>query len=346
MEAIPQSTAVRAVDREKTMKLAGVKLAAAIAGAIASILVASAAIAQDYPTRPITWVVPFPPGGITDNMARTVAKVLSDNIGQPVIIENKPGAGGIVGTEYVVNAKPDGYTFLYASNGALVTYQFLYKKLSYDPQTSLTPVHGLADSPMLMMVRADAPYKTLAEFIDYAKKNPDKLNYFSVGQGSTQHLATELLLKEAGIKMAHIPYKGSAPGLTDLLGGVIEVMFDYAVIMKPQIEAGKLRALAVTSDKRLANMPDVPTFGEQGYPGVVFTAWATIVFPAGVPQPIVDKLAGAFGKTLEDPGVIKYLQDQGAGIMQGVAKQKLTDFLAREKVKMKDIVERAGIQPE
>lgn len=321
-------------------------LKAAIAGTIVSILAASGAIAQDYPTRPITWVVPFPPGGVTDNGARTVAKVLSEKLGQPVVVENKPGAGGIVGTEYVVNSKPDGYTFLYASNGALVTYQFLYKKLSYDPQKSLTPVHGMADSPMLMMVRADAPYKTLAEFIAYAKQNPDKMNYFSVGQGSTQHLATELLLRESGIKMAHIPYKGTAPGLTDLLGGVIDVMFDYAIVMKPQIDAGKLRPLAVTSAKRLANMPDVPTFGEQGYPGVVFTAWATIVFPAGVPQPIVDKLADAFGKSLEDPGVVKYFQDQGAGIMQGVAKEKLVDFLAKEKVKMKDIVDRAGIQPE
>jgi tripartite-type tricarboxylate transporter receptor subunit TctC len=318
----------------------------AIAAAIACLVIAGSAVAQDYPSRPITWVVPFPPGGVTDNGARTVAKVLSEKLGQPVIIENKPGAGGIVGTEYVVNSKPDGYTFLYASNGALVTYQFLYKKLSYDPQTSLTPVHGMADSPMLMMVRADAPYKTLAEFIDYAKKNPDKMNYFSVGNGSTQHLATELLLKEAGIKMAHIPYKGTAPGLTDLLSGVIDVMFDYAVVMKPQIDAGKLRPLAVTGAKRLANMPDVPTFAEQGYPGVVFTAWATIVFPAGTPQPMVDKLADAFGKSLEDPGVVKYFQDQGAGIMQGVRGEKLADFLAREKVKMKSIVERAGIQPE
>ena len=200
---------------------------------------------------------------------------------------------------------------------------------------------------MLMMVRADAPYRTLPEFIDYARKNPDKMNYFSVGNGSTQHLATELLLKEAGIKLAHIPYKGSAPGLTDLLGGVIDVMFDYAIIMKPQIDAGKLRALAVTSAKRLANIPGyVPTFGEQGYPGVVFTAWATIVFPAGVPQPIVTKLADAFGKSLEDPGVIKYFQDQGVGIMQGVRGEKLADFLAGEKVKMKQIVERSGIQPE
>jgi len=322
------------------------KLVTAVAVAIASLFVAAAAEAQDYPSRPITWVVPFPPGGVTDNGARTVAKVLSEKLGQPVIIENKPGAGGIVGTEYVVNSKPDGYTFLYASNGALVTYQFLYKKLSYDPQTSLIPVHGMADSPMLMMVRSDAPYKTLAEFVDYAKKNPDKMNYFSVGNGSTQHLATELLLKEAGIKMAHIPYKGTSPGLTDLLGGVIDVMFDYAVVMKPQIDAGKLRPLAVTGAKRLANMPDVPTFAEQGYPGVVFTAWATIVFPAGVPQPIVDKLATAFGQSLEDPGVVKYFQDQGAGIMQGVRGEKLADFLATEKVKMKKIVEQAGIQPE
>jgi tripartite-type tricarboxylate transporter receptor subunit TctC len=321
------------------------KLATAIAGALATMVIATAAIAQDYPNRVVTWVVPFPPGGVTDNGARTVAKVLGEKLGQQVIIDNKPGAGGIVGTESVANAKKDGYTFLYASNG-IVTYPFLYKKLSYDPQKDFIPVHGFATSPMLVMVRADSPFQTINDLVEFAKKNPEKLNYASVGTGSTQHLLAELFQKEAGFKMTHVPYKGTAPALTDLLAGVIDISFDYAVVMQPQIAAGKLRALGVSSEKRLTNLPEVKTIAEQGFPNVVFTAWATIVLPAGTPQPAVDKLADAFGKSLEDPDVIKYFNDQGAGIMQGISKEKLAAFYAAERVKMKAIAERAGIQPE
>lgn len=306
----------------------------------------SAFAQQDYPNRPITWVVPFSAGGVTDTGARFLAKSLGERLGQPIVVENKPGAGGIVGAEYVVNSKKDGYTFLYASNGVAVTYPFLYKKMSFDPKKDLIPVHGMADSPMLVMVRADTPYKTLADLIDFAKKNPGKLNYASVGQGSTQHLLAELFQKEAGIKLTHIPYKGSSPALTDMLGGTIDIMFDYPILMQPQMDAGKLRALAVSSQKRLTNLPDVKTISEQGYPGVVFTAWATIVLPAGTPQPIVDKLAKAFGESLQDPGIVKYFADQGAGVMQGIAKEKLAKFYDDERVKMKEIVDRAGIKPE
>src|SRR5262249_8044020 len=159
-----------------------------------------------------------------------------------------------------------------------------------------------------------------AEFVDYAKKNPEKINYFTVGQGSAQHLMGELIQKEAGIKLTQIPYKGSAPALTDLLSGVIDMMPDYQSVMAPHIEAGKLRALGVSSDVRLAGMPDVKTLAEQGYPGAVFTAWSTIVLPAGTPQPIVDKLADAFGQTLEEPEIIKFFADRGSNMMRGMAK--------------------------
>jgi tripartite-type tricarboxylate transporter receptor subunit TctC len=322
------------------------KLLTTAFAAIAAIITAGAALADDYPNRPITWVVPFSPGGITDSGARTVAKVLGERLGQPVVIENKPGAGGIVGAEYVANAKPDGYTFLYASNGAIVTYPFLYKKLTFDPKTAFIPVHGMSSSPMLVVVRADAPYKTFDEMVAYAKKNPEKINYFTVGQGSAQHLLGELIQKEAGIKLTQIPYKGSAPALTDLLAGTIDMMLDYQSVMAPHIEAGKLRALGVSSDKRLAGMPEVKTLAEQGYPGAVFTAWSTIVLPAGTPQPIVDKLADAFAKTFADPEMIKYFADRGSNMMPGLAKEKLAAFFEDERVKTKAIIERAGIQPE
>lgn len=322
------------------------KLLNLLAGIAAASVLVTGAVAEEYPTRALNWVVPFTPGGVTDTGARTVAKVLSEKLKQPVVVENRPGAGGIVGAEYVVNAKKDGYTFLYTSNGVAVTYPFLYKKMSFNPQTDLLPVHGMAMSPMLVMVRADSPHKTLADLIAYAKKNPEKLNFASVGQGSTQHLLAELLQAEAGFKMTHIPYKGTAPALTDTLGGAIDVMFDYAVIMKPQMEAGKLRALAVSGEKRLTSLPDVPTIIELGHPNVSFTAWSSITMPAGTPQPIVDKLAKAFGESLEHPDVVKYFTDQGSAIMQGVAKEKLSSFYDSERAKMKAIVDRANIQPE
>jgi tripartite-type tricarboxylate transporter receptor subunit TctC len=317
-----------------------------ISAAIVAAMVATGAFAQDYPSRPLTYVVPFPPGGVTDNGARTIAKVLSEKIGQPVIVENKPGAGGIVGAEYVSQAKPDGYTFMYTSSGPLGAFAFRYKKLSFDPFTAFTPVHGMAYSPMLFIVRADAPYKTFKELVEYAKKNPEGINYYSTGPGSANHLVAELLQKAGGFNMTQVPYKGTGPALTDLLAGVIQVVWEYPVVMKPYLDAGKLRALGITSEQRMPILPDVPTFVEQGYPEAVFTGWATIAVPAATPKPIVDKLAKAYSATLANPAIIKYFEDQGAGIMQGYSGEKLRKFIDVENVKMKDLHDRAGVVPE
>ncbi|ETR76557.1 MFS transporter [Afipia sp. P52-10] len=299
------------------------------------------ASAQDYPTRPITWIVPFAAGGSTDNNARIMARALKDKLGQPVIVENRPGAGSIVGAEAAVNAKPDGYTFLYGSNTNLVNYDYLFKKRSYDPQKALLPFHGLLILPPTLVARADAPFRTLP----YAKQNPGKVNIASPGQNSAPHLVAELFMSEAGIRMTHVPYKGAGPALTDLLAGVVDVIFDFPVTVQPQIEAGKLRLLAVPGAKRLSNVPDVPTFAELGYPGVNFGTWAVMALPAGTPQPIVDKLSLAFGQAMQDPDVIKYFDDQGATLIP-FTKDKLADFLSSERVKMKEIVTRAGIEPE
>ena len=317
-----------------------------ISAAIVAAMVATGAFAQDYPSRPLTYVVPFPPGGVTDNGARTIAKVLSEKIGQPVIVENKPGAGGIVGSEYVAQAKPDGYTFMYTSSGPLGAFALRYKKLSFDPYTAFTPVHGMAYSPMLFIVRADAPYKTFKELVEYAKKNPEGINYYSTGPGSANHLVAELLQKAGGFNMTQVPYKGTGPALTDLLAGVIQVVWEYPVVMKPYLDAGKLRALGITSEQRMPILPDVPTFVEQGFPEAVFTGWATIAVPAATPKPIVDKLAKAYSETLADPAIIKYFEDQGAGIMQGYSGEKLRKFIDAENVKMKDLYVRAGVEPE
>ncbi|WP_034471360.1 tripartite tricarboxylate transporter substrate binding protein [Afipia sp. P52-10] len=320
---------------------------------VSAILVAAIAIASStalaepgYPSKPLTYIVPFPPGGVTDNGARAVAKVLGEKLGQPVIVDNKPGAGGIVGSEYVLNAKPDGYTFMYAPHGPLGVFAYQYKKLSFDPLTAFTPVHGMASSPMLFMVRADAPYKTFKELVEYAKKNPEGINYYSTGPGSANHLVSEMLQKAGGFKMTQVPYKGTGPAMTDLLAGVIQVVWEYPVVMKPYIEAGKLRALGITSEQRMPILPDVPTFAEQGYPEAIFTAWSTIAVSAQTPKPIVDRLAKAYSETLDDPSVIKYFEDQGAGILQGYSGDKLRKFVDAENVKLKELMERAGIEPQ
>lgn len=328
------------------MKLWLPRLAIALGTLLPVVSWAPHASAQTFPSRPITWVVGFTPGGISDNGARFVAKVFGEKLGQPVIIENKPGAGGIIAAEYVANAKPDGYTILYASNGVMGAFKYLYKKLSYDPLTSFTLIHGYGSSPLVLVVPESSPFKSLKDLVDAAKKDPEKLTYASVGSGTAQHLTPELMAKHTGIKLTHVPYKGSAPGMTDLLGGRIDFMFDYSIIVKPQIDGGKMRALAQTGATRMVSHPDVPTFADLGYPDVKFTAWATIVGPAGVPQDIVDKLGKAFNETLKEPAVIKYHDDQGVALMPDVGPAKLKDFIISEQAKFKDVIERTGASAE
>lgn len=311
-----------------------------------SVLSAVPAKAQDYPNRPITLVVPFTAGGIADAGGRVVAKALSGILGQPVIVENKAGAGGIVGGEYVANAKPDGYTLLIASNGVAVTFPFLFKKLSFDPQKNFTPVHGISISPLMVAVRSDAPYKTLPELIDFAKKNPEKINFASVGQGSAHHMLAELLQKEAGIKMTHIPYKGASAAFTDFLGGSIDLMIDYQLQLAPLEEAGKIRILAVAAADRLPTMPKVPTFVEQGYKSVLVSAYSIVLATTGTPQPILDKLSAAVAQMLKDPEIVKYYAERGSRLMTGYGPKELTEFLDKERAKTKQMIEQAGIQPE
>ncbi|RYE51229.1 MAG: tripartite tricarboxylate transporter substrate binding protein, partial [Hyphomicrobiales bacterium] len=229
--------------------------------------VCSAAAQSTYPNRPLTWVVPFAPGGVTDTSARVVAKVMSEKLGQTVLVENRPGAGGIVGIEYVAGLKPDGYTFVYASSGPMAVNPSLYKgKLKYDPLKSLTPVHAMAESRMLLLLNPNKPYKTFAELIAYAKKNPGKVNYGSPGSGTAQHLSAELLKAEAGIDMTHVPYKVGATQLADLMSGVLDFAIEYPVVVKPHVEAGKMVAIGMTGSKRFTNYPNIPSIAELGYP--------------------------------------------------------------------------------
>ncbi len=323
------------------------KIVRTIVASLATFAFAAAASAQqDYPTRPITWVVPFTPGGQADTAARVLVKVFSEKIGQQAIIDNRPGAGGIIGAELVMNAKPDGYTIFYGSSGPMGILPKLHKNISYDPVKNFTPIAAIAVSPLVLLIPTGKPYKTFKEFVEYARKNPDKLNYSSVGIGSTHHLGGEMLSLAIGTKMIHVPYKGSAPAVIDLLAGRIDVAFDNYAPTKPQIDAGKLIALGVAAEKRLTSLPDVPTIGELGFPNVIMASWSSFAAPAGTPQPIIDKLANALIETMADPAVQKFYNDAGSTILDKVVKDKARDFYVSEGEKFKLLIEKSGATAE
>jgi tripartite-type tricarboxylate transporter receptor subunit TctC len=318
-----------------------------LGAAFLTVSIATPALAQqDYPNRPITWIVPFAPGGVTDNAARFTAKSLGERLGQPIIVENKPGAGGIVGSEYVANSKPDGYTFLYGSNGPMSTIPATRKNMSYDPVTSFTPLYGMASSPLVMVIAPDKPYKTFQEFVDYARKNPGKLNFASIGTAAAQHLTGELFGMATKTDATHIAYKATPIALADIMSGTIDFMWDFAIVMKPLIDSGKLRALAVSGTKRLPSLPDVPTTAEVGYPQIVFNPWSTVVMPKGVPQPVVDKFVAAFAEVMKEPATIKYYEDTGSSVLPPMTGEKLTEFFKNELAKHKSIIEAAKIPVE
>jgi tripartite-type tricarboxylate transporter receptor subunit TctC len=320
-------------------------IAAFFAGVLVACPVGSAGAADDYPNKPVTFVVPFTAGGSTDANARFLSRFLKDKLGQPVIVENKPGAGSLVGAEYVATSKPDGYTILYGSNTNLVTFEYIAKKHSYNPRTGLLPFHGLLIAPPTLIARSDAPFKNIAELVAYAKANPSKVNYATPGYNSSPHLAMELFMGEAGISMTHVPYKGESLAVADMLKGIVDMIFVYPQPFQGLIDDGKLRMLAVSGSKRLPNQPDVPTFADFGLPGVVYGNWAIMTLPPGTPAPIAGKLTDAFAKTLKEPEVVKFFADQGATIMPLTGKE-IADFLDSERVRIKGIVTRANIQPE
>jgi tripartite-type tricarboxylate transporter receptor subunit TctC len=305
-------------------------------------LATGVALAQGYPNRPITWVVPFTPGGITDSGARVIAKALSEKMGQPVLVENRPGAGGVVGTEYVAKSKPDGYTMVYGTAGTIATNPVLYKTTSFDTRKDLVAVHGMGVSPPILVANPEKPYKTVAELVDYAKKNPDKVNMASAGAGTTTHLAGELFQQVAGVRFTHVPYKGSAPALTDVIAGVADIIFDYPVTVMPQEAAGKLLPVATMTAQRLEVMPKVPSIAETGYPDAEISSWSGIFVAKDTPADIVAKLGTEFGKALEDPAVVKYFAENGQVRLAGWTKDKFDPFIDKEMVKWKKLIETSG----
>jgi tripartite-type tricarboxylate transporter receptor subunit TctC len=273
---------------------------------------ATAAPETDYPRQAIRIVVPYAAGGMTDIVARVVGQKLGERLGQPVVVENRPGAATIVGAELVAGARPDGYTLLAATNTTLTINPWLYPSLRYDPVKSFAPIAMVASAPSVIVVNPQLPAKTLADLVQLARTKPGSVSYASYGNGSTAHLAGEMLKARAGVELLHVPYKGSAPAKAAVMANEVSVTFEPAFTGMPQISAGKLRALAVMSSKRSAVMPDVPTTAELGYAGMEMAAWVGFMTPRGTPPGIVSKLAGEIERIVNEPDVRRTLLQSGA----------------------------------
>lgn len=309
--------------------------------------ISAPAFAQaDYPNRSIRFVVPFAPGGSSDIIARSVANQMSVGLGQQVYVENKGGGGGNIAMEEVKRAAPDGYTLILGHIGTLAVNPAMYgAKLPYDPVKDFTPITLLAIVPNVIAVNAEVPVKTLKEFVELAKAKPGKLNYGSAGNGSAGHLAMEYFKMESGIDIVHIPYRGTGPMLSEMLGGRLEATFNGIPPIIGQIKGGKLRPLAVGSTQKVPVLPDVPTIAESGYPGFETSQWYGLMAPAGVPKPILDRLHREAVKALNADDTKKRLSDDGADPAGGTPEQ-FAALIAREKEKWGTVVTTAKIQPD
>lgn len=309
---------------------------------LAATLVTPAAQAA-YPERPIRWIVPFPAAGAMDNIARTLGEEMSQTLGQSIVVENRPGAGGNIGAELVARSPADGYTMLIVANGMAVN-PALYRKLSYDPIKDFAPVSLLAVVPNVLVAnKAKTSAKTVPEVIASAKSQPGKYTYASAGNGTSIHLAGELFTSMAGVELLHVPYKGSGPAVTDLLGGQVDYMFDSITSAKPHIDAGKLTAIAVTTSKRSATLPNVPTVAEAGLPGYELSPWFAAFVPAGTPPAVVDSLNRAMVEALRKPSVQKRLAAIGAEPI-GSTPAELKQHLAKETDKWGKLIRTRGIR--
>ncbi len=299
---------------------------------------------QDFPTRPVMLIVPFPPGGPTDAMARTLAAEMGQRLGQPVVVENKAGAGGNIGAEYVARAEADGHTLLFGTSGPLAINSSLYRKINYNQLTSFAPVIQVGYLPNILVVNPGVPAKNLKELVAYAKANPGKLSYASSGNGASSHLAGVLFNGMAGTEILHVPYKGTGPALNDLLGGQVSMSFTDVLTALPYVKSGKLRALGLATQKRSRALPDLPTIAEQGYPDYDVSVFFGIVAPAATPAPVVKKLNAAFAQALATPKVKDMFAAQGLEAAPDTAPQQLARFIASETTKWQAVVRQSGAQ--
>lgn len=315
----------------------------------AGITVAAAPAAQaqvaagDWPSKPIRWVVPFPPGGAMDAIARTLGEKAAKTLGQPFVIENKPGAGGNIGADFVAKAPGDGYTMMITSIG-MATNKPLYGKLSYDPAKDFAPVSLLAVVPNVLVTNSTQPnIKTVADVIAAARKAPGTLTYASAGNGTSIHLAGEVFTSLAKIDMLHVPYKGSGPAVADLLGGQVNYMFDSITSARPHIQSGKLRALGVTTAKRSSALPNVPTLAEAGVPGYEVSPWFAVFMPTGTPKPVIARLNAALLDAMKQPDVRARFASIGAEPV-GSTPDELAAHLARESARWSKLIAERGIK--
>ena len=299
--------------------------------------------AASWPSKPIRWVVPFPPGGAMDAIARTLGEKAGKTLGQPFVIENKPGAGGNIGADFVAKQPGDGYTLMITSIG-MATNKPLYGKLSYDPIKDFAPVSLLAVVPNVLVTNATQPdVKTAKDVIAAARKTPGKLTYASAGNGTSIHLAGEVFTSLAQVDMLHVPYKGSGPAVSDLLGGQVNYMFDSITSARPHIESGKLRALGLTTAKRSKSLPNVPTLAEAGLPGYEVSPWFAVFMPAATPKDIVAKVNSALLEAMKDPDVVKRFETIGAEPV-GSTPEEMAQHLARESERWTKLIQERGIK--
>ena len=298
---------------------------ALLAGLVAA---SGSALAQTYPSKPIRWIIPFPPGGAMDVMARALGPKMAESLGQPVITENRPGAGGIIGSEVVAKSPPDGHTILIVSVGQAVNAS-LYPKMPFDPIKDFEPVSLVAVVPNVLVLYPSVKANTIPELIALAKAQPGKLTYASAGNGTSIHLAGEMFASMAGVDIVHVPYKGSGPAVTDLLGGQVNLMFDSITSAKPHIQAGKLRALGVTSARRSQALPNVQTISEAGLKGYDVSPWFAVFVPAKTPKPVIDRLHGEITKALKLPDIQERFAAIGAEPV-GSTPDQLATHLKRE----------------
>jgi tripartite-type tricarboxylate transporter receptor subunit TctC len=318
----------------------------AVIGLPVILLTPAGASAQSYPNRVIKIILPFPPGGPTDTTARMLGDQLSSALGQPIVVENRPGgAGGTVGAKAVATAEPDGYTLLYSAPGPLVTAPAIYKNVGYDPVRDFVPIATVLSSPQLLVVNPALPAKSMRELVAHAKANPGKLSYVSPGFGTQPHLLGEMISRIAGINIVHVPYRGAAPAVTDLLAGQVHIYFENIATLLPHVETGKLRALALADERRHAQLPEVPTTIESGFPDLQATYWTGVLAPAGTPAGVVDRLNAAINDILRSRETVASLARITANPKVG-SPADFAAFMAAETKTWTDLINAAGIKGE
>jgi tripartite-type tricarboxylate transporter receptor subunit TctC len=311
-------------------------------GVLVALLLGIGPSFADYPEKPIRLLLPFPAGGAVDIVARVMAGKMADELGKPFVIENKSGAGGIIATDAVAKSPADGYTLLLTTPNHTINAA-LQASMPYDTEKDLVPVSVVAEVPEVLVSHPSADFTTFAGFVEYAKKNPGKLNYASAGIGTLPHVTMELLLRRTDIQVAHIPYRGAAPAMTDLLAGVVQLKLDTYTTSNPQVVAGKLRMLGIASRHRSKLMPDTPTIAEMGLPGYEGILWIAIMAPAGTPQATIDRLAAASAKAARAPDIVERLQRDGVEPVGGTPSE-LQALIARELRQWRELAKAANIK--